>query len=81
MTPKSSVRLEVRELMLLWRTTSVACSQQARLSCSCGPDGERRGDGMRVLAASYAPRPRMVVSVRSTSPLLWPGSATSWATE
>ena len=26
-----------------------------------GPDGERRGDGMRVLAASYAPRPRMVV--------------------
>lgn len=26
-----------------------------------GPDGERRGDGMRVFVASYAPRPRMLV--------------------
>jgi xanthine dehydrogenase accessory factor len=26
-----------------------------------GPDGERRGEGMRVFAASYAPRPRMLV--------------------
>ena len=40
----------------------LACSQQARLELlTYGPDGERRGDGMRVLAASYAPRPRMVV--------------------
>ena len=34
MTPKSSVRLEVRELRPLWRTTSAACSRQARLSSS-----------------------------------------------
>jgi xanthine dehydrogenase accessory factor len=34
MTPKSSVWLEVRELMPLWRTTSAACSRQARLSSS-----------------------------------------------
>ena len=26
-----------------------------------GPDGQRRGEGMRVFAASYAPRPRMLV--------------------
>jgi xanthine dehydrogenase accessory factor len=26
-----------------------------------GPDGERRGEGMRVFFASYAPRPRMLV--------------------
>jgi xanthine dehydrogenase accessory factor len=26
-----------------------------------GPDGERRGEGMRVFVASYAPRPRMLV--------------------
>jgi xanthine dehydrogenase accessory factor len=26
-----------------------------------GPDGERRGEGMRVFAASYAPKPRMLV--------------------
>ncbi len=26
-----------------------------------GPDGERRGDGMRVFVQSYAPRPRMLV--------------------
>jgi xanthine dehydrogenase accessory factor len=26
-----------------------------------GPDGERRGEGMRVFVASYAPKPRMVV--------------------
>lgn len=26
-----------------------------------GPDGERRGQGMRVFVASYAPRPRMLV--------------------
>ena len=26
-----------------------------------GPDGERRGEGMRVFVAAYAPRPRMVV--------------------
>jgi xanthine dehydrogenase accessory factor len=26
-----------------------------------GPDGQRRGTGMRVFAASYAPRPRMLV--------------------
>ncbi len=26
-----------------------------------GPEGERRGDGMRVFVASYAPRPRMIV--------------------
>ncbi|MEI2778193.1 MAG: XdhC/CoxI family protein [Tetrasphaera sp.] len=26
-----------------------------------GPDGERRGEGMRVFVAAYAPRPRMIV--------------------
>jgi xanthine dehydrogenase accessory factor len=26
-----------------------------------GPDGERRGEGMRVFVASYAPKPRMIV--------------------
>lgn len=26
-----------------------------------GPEGQRRGEGMRVFAASYAPRPRMLV--------------------
>ena len=26
-----------------------------------GPDGQRRGEGMRIFAASYAPRPRMLV--------------------
>jgi len=26
-----------------------------------GPDGERRGEGMRVFVAAYAPRPRMLV--------------------
>ncbi|CAN5792587.1 XdhC family protein [soil metagenome] len=26
-----------------------------------GPDGQRRGEGMRVFAASYAPKPRMLV--------------------
>lgn len=26
-----------------------------------GPDGERRGDGMRVFVSSYAPKPRMLV--------------------
>ncbi|GAB97549.1 xanthine dehydrogenase accessory factor [Kineosphaera limosa] len=26
-----------------------------------GPDGERRGEGLRVFVASYAPRPRMIV--------------------
>jgi xanthine dehydrogenase accessory factor len=26
-----------------------------------GPDGQRRGEGMRVFCASYAPRPRMLV--------------------
>jgi xanthine dehydrogenase accessory factor len=26
-----------------------------------GPDGERRGDGMRVFVAAYAPKPRMLV--------------------
>ncbi len=26
-----------------------------------GPDGERRGEGMRVFVASYAPKPRMLV--------------------
>jgi xanthine dehydrogenase accessory factor len=28
---------------------------------SYGPDGERRGEGMRVFVASYAPKPRMLV--------------------
>ncbi|GAB2690231.1 XdhC family protein [Thalassiella azotivora] len=28
---------------------------------SYGPDGERRGEGMRVFVSSYAPRPRMLV--------------------
>lgn len=28
---------------------------------SYGPDGERRGDGMKVFVASYAPKPRMLV--------------------
>jgi xanthine dehydrogenase accessory factor len=30
-------------------------------SLTYGPDGQRRGEGMRVFAASYAPRPRMLV--------------------
>jgi xanthine dehydrogenase accessory factor len=31
-------------------------------SCLCyGPDGERRGDGMRVFVLAFAPRPRMIV--------------------
>jgi xanthine dehydrogenase accessory factor len=30
-------------------------------SLTYGPDGERRGEGMRVFVAAYAPRPRMLV--------------------
>jgi xanthine dehydrogenase accessory factor len=30
-------------------------------SLTYGPDGQRRGEGMRVFAASFAPRPRMLV--------------------
>jgi xanthine dehydrogenase accessory factor len=43
-----------------------------------GPDGQRRGEGMRVFAASYAPPPRMLVLARSTSQRPSPGSAVSW---
>ena len=45
-----------------------------------GPDGERRGEGMRVFVAAYAPRPGCSCSAPSTSRRRWPGSAASSAT-
>ena len=46
-----------------------------------GPEGQRRGEGMRVFAASYAPRPRMLVfgAIDFAAPQL-PASAASWDT-
>lgn len=42
---------DARGLLALGRTETL----------TYGPDGERRGEGMRVFVASYAPRPRMLV--------------------
>ena len=43
-------------------TTSAGCSPPgATATLHYGPDGERRGEGMRVFVASYAPKPRMLV--------------------
>jgi len=42
---------DARGLLALGRTETL----------TYGPDGERRGEGMRVFVAAYAPRPRMLV--------------------
>ncbi|WP_262848347.1 XdhC family protein [Mumia quercus] len=42
---------DVRGLLAAGRTATL----------TYGPDGERRGEGMRVFVASYAPKPRMLV--------------------
>ncbi|MGB7819539.1 MAG: XdhC/CoxI family protein [Ornithinibacter sp.] len=47
----AAVTDDVRGLLAAGRTETL----------TYGPDGERRGEGMRVFVASYAPRPRMVV--------------------
>jgi len=46
-----SVVDDVRGLLAVGRTATL----------EYGPDGERRGEGMRVFVSSYAPRPRMLV--------------------
>ncbi|EUA93263.1 xanthine dehydrogenase [Mycobacterium ulcerans str. Harvey] len=45
-----------------------------------GPDGQRRGEGMEIFVSSFAPRPRMLVFVPSTSPRRWPGRVRFLAT-
>jgi xanthine dehydrogenase accessory factor len=47
----AAVTDDVRGLLAAGRTETL----------TYGPDGERRGEGMRVFVASYAPRPRMLV--------------------
>ena len=47
----SAVTDDARGLLALGRTETL----------TYGPDGERRGEGMRVFVAAYAPRPRMLV--------------------
>src|SRR5699024_10045253 len=42
---------DVQGLLATGRTTTL----------TYGPDGQRRGEGMRVFVASYAPKPRMLV--------------------
>jgi xanthine dehydrogenase accessory factor len=46
-----AVRDDARGLLASGRTETL----------TYGPDGERRGEGMRVFVSSYAPRPRMLV--------------------
>ncbi|HSO63871.1 MAG TPA: XdhC/CoxI family protein [Ornithinibacter sp.] len=47
----AAVTDDARGLLALGRTETL----------TYGPDGERRGEGMRVFVAAYAPRPRMLV--------------------
>ena len=47
----AAVTDDARGLLALGRTETLGY----------GPDGERRGEGMRVFVAAYAPRPRMLV--------------------
>ncbi|MEO5609674.1 MAG: XdhC/CoxI family protein [Ornithinibacter sp.] len=47
----AAVTDDVRGLLAAGRTETL----------TYGPDGERRGEGMRVFVAAYAPRPRMIV--------------------
>ncbi|WP_370617929.1 XdhC family protein [Mumia sp. Pv 4-285] len=47
----AAVADDVRGLLAAGRTATL----------TYGPDGERRGEGMRVFVASYAPKPRMLV--------------------
>ncbi len=45
-----------------WPTTRAGCSRPAgRRRLEYGPDGQRRGEGMRVFVSSYAPVPRLLV--------------------
>ena len=45
-----------------WPTTPAGCSPPATAGCcTYGPDGERRGEGMRVFVWAFAPPPRMLV--------------------
>jgi xanthine/CO dehydrogenase XdhC/CoxF family maturation factor len=46
-----------------------------------GADGQRLGDEIGVFVNSFAPRRRMIVLVRSTSPRPSPELARSWVTE
>lgn len=56
-TPALSARAD--EAIIDDATGLLAAGRNATLTY--GPDGERRGEGMRVFVASYAPKPRMLV--------------------
>ncbi|MFN2319739.1 MAG: XdhC family protein [Dermatophilaceae bacterium] len=56
-TPALSARAD--EAITDDATGLLAAGRNATLTY--GPDGERRGEGMRVFVASYAPKPRMLV--------------------